>query len=78
VTAEVWGSTWVPSPCPIEGVGDDAGYAVAWVRAADGRMLQVVVDAAAAPAPGVVGAVTTRAVADETIEVFTPAQGAGA
>ncbi len=76
MTAEVWGSTWVPGPCPIEGFGDDAGYPVAWVRDADGTMLQVVVGAAAAPTPGALGEVTATTVGDETIDVFTPMDGA--
>lgn len=78
MTAEVWGSTWVPGPCPIEGFGDDAGYSVAWVRDADGKLRQVVVDAAEAPALGVLGEVAATVVGDETIDVFTPLEGARA
>jgi len=70
--AEVWGSTWVPGPSPIEGIGDDTGYSIAWVRTRDGRMLQVVVDDTTAPAPDVVGDVRALAVGEETIDVFTP------
>ncbi len=76
-TAEVWGSTWIPGPAPVDGFGDDAGYSVAWVRVQDGPMLQVVVDGAAAPAPGVTGEVRSAEVGDETIDVFTPADGVG-
>lgn len=71
--AEVWGSTWVPGPSPVEGFGTDAGYAVAWVRLHEGPMLQVVVDGAAAPAPGSPGTVRTAPVGDESIDVFEPA-----
>ena len=74
--AEVWGSTWVPGPSPVEGFGDDTGYSVAWVRVDDGTMLQVVVNAAAAPAPGVTGEVWSAAVRAETIDVFSPMEGA--
>ena len=76
-TAEVWGSTWIPGPSPVEGLGDDTGYSLAFVRVHDGPMLQVVVDADHAPAPGATGEVTSAAVDDETIDVFTPAAGAG-
>ena len=77
-TAEVWGSTWVPGPSPVEGFGDDAGYSIAWVRVHHGPMLQVVVNATAAPAPGVIGEVRSAEIDDETIDAFTPAAGAGA
>ena len=74
--AEVWGSTRVPGPSPVDGFGNAAGYSVAWVRVHDGPMLQVVVDADTAPAPGVTGEVWSTDVGDETIDVFTPAAGA--
>ena len=77
-TAEVWGSTWIPSPSPIEGFGDDTGYSVAWVRVIDGPMLQVVVNSTVAPEPGVIGEVWPAEVDDETIDAFTPAAGADA
>ncbi len=77
-TGEVWGSTWVPSPSPIDGFGDDSGYAIAWVRVLDGPMLQVVVDADHAPLPGATGEVRSASVDDETIDVFTPEAGADA
>ena len=77
-TAEVWGSTWVPGPAPIDGFGDEAGYSVAWVRVHDGPMLQVIVNGATAPPPGVAGEVSSADVGDETIDVFTPADGEGA
>lgn len=77
-TAQVWGSTWVPSPSPVDGFGTDSGYSVAWVRAHDGPMLQVVVEADHAPVPGATGEVRSATVGGETIDVFTPASGAGA
>jgi hypothetical protein len=73
--AEVWGSTWIPGPSPIAGFGDDTGYSIAWVRVADGPMLQVLVDGAAAPEPGAPGEVRSCTVDDETIDVFTPSPG---
>jgi hypothetical protein len=71
-TAEVWASTWVPGPSPLEGIGDGSGYAVAWVQVHGGRMLQAVVDGVAAPAPGVPGRVRSGALEDEAIDVFEP------
>jgi hypothetical protein len=75
--AEVWGSTWIPGPSPIAGFGDDSGYSIAWVRVAEGSMVQVVVDGTEAPAPGTRGDVRSFAVDDETIDVFAPSAGAG-
>jgi hypothetical protein len=75
--AEIWGSTWIPGPSQIDGFGDDAGYSIAWVRVTDGPMVQVLVDDSAAPAPGVTGTVTAIGVDDESLDVFTPAVGAG-
>jgi hypothetical protein len=77
-TAEVWGSTWIPGPSPVEGLGDDTGYSLAFVREHDGPMLQVFVDADHAPAPGATGEVMAKAIDDETIDVFTLAAGADA
>ena len=50
--AEVWGSTWIPGPSPVDGFGDATGYSIAWVWMVDVPMLQVLVDAASAPEPG--------------------------
>ena len=77
-TAEVWGSTWIPVPSPVKGFGNDAGYSVAWVQSHDGSMLQALVDAAETPAPGTTGEVQSTSIGDESIDVFTPAAGAGA
>jgi hypothetical protein len=77
-TAEVWGSTWIPEPSPIEGFGDDAGYSIAWVRVGQGPMLQVIVEDVSPPAPGVTGEVRSHPVDDEAIDVFTPAAGGDA
>jgi hypothetical protein len=74
-TAEVWASTWVPGPAPMEGIGDASGYAVAWVQVHDGPMLQVVVDGDAPPAPGASGRLRSGAIGDETIDVFVPDAG---
>jgi hypothetical protein len=74
--AEVWGSTWIPGPSPIDGFGDDTGYSIAWVRVIDGPMLQVLVDGTSAPASGARGDVRSFPVDDETIDVFTPSIGA--
>ena len=76
--AEVWGSTWVPGPPPIDALADGTGYSVAWVRVADGPMLQVVVEGGAAPEPGTPGRVRSMPVDDEQIDVFTPDNGVGA
>jgi hypothetical protein len=76
--AEVWGSTWIPGPSPIEGLGEAAGYALAFVRVLGGPMLQVVVDGTSAPAPGVAGQVRVVAVDDGEIDVFTADPGAEA
>lgn len=73
--AEVWGSTWIPSPCPVEGLGAESGYALAFVRVHGGPMLQVVVDAESAPSPGVTGDVRSVALDDGEIDVFAPAPG---
>ena len=78
IPARVWGSTWIPGPSPIGRCGDDTGYSIAWVRVTDGPMLQVLVDDSNPPAPGVTGTVTAIAVDDESLDVFTPAAGAGA
>ena len=75
--AEVWGSTWIPGPSPVEGYGDASGYSIAWVRVTGGPMLQVLVDGSAAPEPGAPGAVRSVAVGDETLDVFTPSTGDG-
>ena len=77
-TAEVWGSTWVPGPPPIDALADGTGYSVAWVRVHDGPMLQVVVEGNAAPEPGITGRVWSMPVDDEHIDVFTPGDGAAA
>jgi hypothetical protein len=75
VPAEVWGSTWIPGPSPVDGFGDAAGYSIAWVRVTDGPMLQVLVDGTQAPEPGARGHVRSHPVDDETIDVFVPASG---
>ena len=74
--AEVWGSTWIPGPSPVDGFGDATGYSIAWVRASDGRMLQVLVDGTAAPEPGAPGAVRSVAAGDDSLDVFAPSTGA--
>jgi hypothetical protein len=74
--AEVWGSTWIPGPSPLEEFGDATGYSIAWVRVTDGPMLQVLVDGTAAPEPGARGAVRAFPVDGETLDVFTPSTGA--
>jgi hypothetical protein len=71
IPAEVWGSTWIPGPSPLEGFGDATGYSIAWVRVIGGPMLQVLVDGVAAPEPGARGAVRSAPVDDGTIDVFT-------
>ncbi|BBX18044.1 hypothetical protein CRI77_15120 [Mycolicibacterium duvalii] len=63
--ATVWSSTFIPTTSPITG---SAGYSVAWVDT-DTERLQVLVDGAR-PAPGTPGRLTSRAVDDQTIEMF--------
>jgi hypothetical protein len=75
IPAEVWGSTWIPQPSPLEGFGDATGYSIAWVRVTDGPMLQVLVQDAAAPEPGARGSVRSCRVGDEAIDVFTLSTG---
>jgi hypothetical protein len=74
--AEIWASTWIPGPSPIEGLGDESGYSLAFVRLRGGPMLQVLVDGGSAPAPGVTGHVRSIRVDDGEIDVFTAAAGA--
>jgi hypothetical protein len=74
--AEVWGSTWIPGPAPLQGYGSEAGYSVAWVRVLDGAMIQVLVATDSAPSPGTTGHVHSVDAADETIDVFEPDAGA--
>jgi hypothetical protein len=75
--AEVWASTWIPRPSPLEDFGNDAGYSVAWVRTPDSLILQVLVDADHAPPQGATGEVKPTSVGDDSIDVFKPsAEGA--
>ena len=70
--AEVWASTWVLGAPPVEGLGTDEGYGLAFVRLEDGSTLQALVEGAGAPEPGAPGRVRAVAVGDEEIDVFTP------
>jgi hypothetical protein len=70
--AEVWAATWVLGAAPVEGLGTDEGYGLAFVRVEGGPTLQVLVEGAAAPEPGALGRVRAVAVGDEEIDVFTP------
>jgi hypothetical protein len=74
--ADVWAATWVSGPCPVDGFGGESGYSVAWVQVSDGPRLQVLVDGSDAPAPGISGRVSTHAVGDQSIDLFTPDAGA--
>ncbi|WP_046314955.1 hypothetical protein [Mycobacterium sp. UM_Kg1] len=67
-SATVWSSTFVPSKSPYPDYGT-AGYSVAWVDTADGR-LQVLVDGDR-PAPGSVGRLIERTLGDDVVTMFT-------
>jgi hypothetical protein len=67
----MWAATWISGPCPVEGFGNDDGYAVAWVQVDDGPRLQALVAGANAPAPGTRGWVNRHLVGDESIDVFS-------
>ena len=73
--AEIWASTWISSPCPVDGFGSESGYSVAWVQVIDGPRLQALVAGDAAPPPGTPGRVQSHDVGDESIDVFTAASG---
>lgn len=70
--AEVWAATWVLGAAPVEGLGTDEGYGLAFVCVEGGPTLQVLVEGAEPPEPGVVGRVRSVPVDDGTIDVFTP------
>jgi hypothetical protein len=78
VAAETWAATWISGPCPVEGFGNDSGYAVAWVQVDGGARLQALVSGADAPAPGTRGWVKSHDVGDESIDVFSAQVGASA
>ena len=71
MAAEVWSSTWVPGPCPIDGFGTADGYAVAWIQFVDGSRVQALVREPAQPPPGQRGVTMQHQVDEENIFVFT-------
>ena len=73
--AEIWASTWISSPCPVDGFGSESGYSVAWVQVTDGPRLQALVAGNEALAPGTPGRVRSHDVGDESIDVFTAGWG---